>query len=332
MAGVTATVGPERFYPTVRAAVAAFSRQEARSGVGPRDRGAHAARRRGRLAAADRARRSRRRWCSSRSGCWSGPRCSTGSTSRARARPCGRWRRRRWRSCCSATRRASTSGSSAREVGVPVRLLGIGLPLTIALGALAAAVIFGQLTLGEAVILGRRPGADRRRARAGGRDRAAHPGADPPGTQRRERAQRRDLRPAAVRGRRGRRRGIGDLRGPQRRRRCCSRRSATASSAASSAGSLVAAIVIYAGRRELIADAVAAGDPGRRRGAGLRDGRRARRVGLHRRVRRGHDVPARARGATPSTSTSSASRSGTCSTASPSCSSGPSCSDPRSAS
>ena len=38
-------------------------------------------------------------------------------------------------------------------MGVPVRLLGIGLPLTIALGAAAAAAIFGQLTAGEAVIL-----------------------------------------------------------------------------------------------------------------------------------------------------------------------------------
>jgi NhaP-type Na+/H+ or K+/H+ antiporter len=40
------------------------------------------------------------------------------------------------------------------EVGVPIRLLGIGLPLTIALGALAAAVIFDQMTFGEALILG----------------------------------------------------------------------------------------------------------------------------------------------------------------------------------
>ena len=37
-----------------------------------------------------------------------------------------------------------------REVGVPLRLLGIGLPPTIALGALAAAGIFGQLTVEEA--------------------------------------------------------------------------------------------------------------------------------------------------------------------------------------
>ena len=40
-----------------------------------------------------------------------------------------------------------------RESGVPVRLLGIGLPLTIALGAVAAAAILGQLTIAEALIL-----------------------------------------------------------------------------------------------------------------------------------------------------------------------------------
>lgn len=41
-----------------------------------------------------------------------------------------------------------------REIGVPLRLLGFGLPLTIALGALAAAAIFDRMTLGEALILG----------------------------------------------------------------------------------------------------------------------------------------------------------------------------------
>jgi sodium/hydrogen antiporter len=41
-----------------------------------------------------------------------------------------------------------------REVGVPLRLLGLGLPLTIALGSLAAAVILDQLTVEEALILG----------------------------------------------------------------------------------------------------------------------------------------------------------------------------------
>ena len=41
-----------------------------------------------------------------------------------------------------------------REASVPLRLLGIGLPLTIAAGALVAATIFDRLTLGEALILG----------------------------------------------------------------------------------------------------------------------------------------------------------------------------------
>ena len=45
-------------------------------------------------------------------------------------------------------------GELRREISLPVRLLGIGLPLTIAFGAVAAAVIFGQLTFWEAAILG----------------------------------------------------------------------------------------------------------------------------------------------------------------------------------
>ena len=44
-------------------------------------------------------------------------------------------------------------GQLRRAVGVPLRLLAIGLPLTIALGAAAAAVVLGQLTAGEALIL-----------------------------------------------------------------------------------------------------------------------------------------------------------------------------------
>src|SRR3954447_2052524 len=44
-------------------------------------------------------------------------------------------------------------GELRREVGVPVRLLGIGLPLTIALGMLAAAGLFDQLAVEEALIL-----------------------------------------------------------------------------------------------------------------------------------------------------------------------------------
>ena len=44
-------------------------------------------------------------------------------------------------------------GELRREFGVPVRLLAIGLPLTIALGAALARRSFGQLTSPEALIL-----------------------------------------------------------------------------------------------------------------------------------------------------------------------------------
>ena len=44
--------------------------------------------------------------------------------------------------------------SLRREASVPVRLLGIGLPLTIALGALVALAMFGSFSLSEALILG----------------------------------------------------------------------------------------------------------------------------------------------------------------------------------
>src|SRR6478735_2789829 len=44
-------------------------------------------------------------------------------------------------------------GSLRRDHSIPVRLLGLGLPMTIAFGAVAGALIFDQLTLGEAAIL-----------------------------------------------------------------------------------------------------------------------------------------------------------------------------------
>jgi NhaP-type Na+/H+ or K+/H+ antiporter len=40
-----------------------------------------------------------------------------------------------------------------REYAVPVRLLGVGLPLTIAMGAVLAAVMFDQLNVTEAIVL-----------------------------------------------------------------------------------------------------------------------------------------------------------------------------------
>ena len=45
-------------------------------------------------------------------------------------------------------------GELRRGANVPVRLLGIGLPLTIVLGAVAAAATFGQLSIEEAAIIG----------------------------------------------------------------------------------------------------------------------------------------------------------------------------------
>ena len=95
-----------------------------------------------------------------------------------------------------------------REYAVPLRLLGIGLPLTIALGALLAALIFDQLNPHRSVRAGDPSRPDRRRARGSGGDRAATPVTDPAGAQRRERPQRRHLRTAAAdRARRGRRPG-----------------------------------------------------------------------------------------------------------------------------
>ena len=41
-----------------------------------------------------------------------------------------------------------------REASMPVRLLGVGLPLTIVLGSLAALALFGSFSLSEALILG----------------------------------------------------------------------------------------------------------------------------------------------------------------------------------
>ena len=40
-----------------------------------------------------------------------------------------------------------------RELSMPVRLLGVGLPLTIAAGALVAAALFGSFSLSEALLL-----------------------------------------------------------------------------------------------------------------------------------------------------------------------------------
>jgi sodium/hydrogen antiporter len=132
-----------------------------------------------------------------------------------------------------------------------VRLLGIGLPLTIALGAVAAAAIFGQITVPEAIILaivlaptdaalGQAVVTEPRippRIRQGlNVESGLNDGICVP------------LLFAAV--------AVADVnrrsRAAAARERSCSRRSATASSEGWWSGS-VAAIIIHAGRRDLIA-------------------------------------------------------------------------------
>ena len=55
--------------------------------------------------------------------------------------------------CCSPTHRGSSCESLRREYAVPLRLLGIGLPLTIVVGAVLAAALFAHLNAAEAVVL-----------------------------------------------------------------------------------------------------------------------------------------------------------------------------------
>ena len=56
-------------------------------------------------------------------------------------------------SCCSPMRRGSICGRLRREYAVPVRLLSIGLPLTIIAGAIVGALVLPGVTLAEAGVL-----------------------------------------------------------------------------------------------------------------------------------------------------------------------------------
>ena len=175
------------------------------------------------------------------------------------------------------------------------------------------------------------PGAHRRRPRPGGRHRAARPGSDPPEPERRERAQRRDLRAAAVRGRRRRRRRIAHLgrakrgdpaaRGDRLRRRRGSRRRAPDRSRHR-----------LCGPQGPDRGHLAPGDPGAR----APPSPTAPRARSTDRASSRPSSPAwsseQRSSATPRTSTGSPRRSGACSTASPSSSSARSCSGPRSGS
>ncbi len=104
-----------------------------------------------------------------------------------------------------------------KEYAVPARLLGIGLPLTIVLGAIVAAALVRRADGARSARARRPPRPHRCRPRPGRRDGAAAPVQDPPGPQRREWPQRRHLRPAALHRARGRGGGFGrDERLPRR--------------------------------------------------------------------------------------------------------------------
>jgi NhaP-type Na+/H+ or K+/H+ antiporter len=88
-----------------------------------------------------------------------------------------------------------------REHTLPVRLLGVGLPLTIVAGGLLAGLLFGSLSVAEALVLGvmlaptdAALGQPVLAERGGASPAVSHP----PRPQRRKRPQRRHLRTAAV--------------------------------------------------------------------------------------------------------------------------------------
>jgi sodium/hydrogen exchanger family protein len=85
-----------------------------------------------------------------------------------------------------------------REYSVPLRLLGIGLPLTIVAAALVGAAVIPGGELRGGTRARDRARMHRRRARPGGGLGRAHPVADPPRSERRERAQRWALRAAVL--------------------------------------------------------------------------------------------------------------------------------------
>ena len=98
-----------------------------------------------------------------------------------------------------------------RDLGMYVRLLGVGLPLTVALGTGAAMVVLGLRPVGGAPgRCGARP--DRRRARCAGDVEPPRPRQGAQRAQRRERAQRRHRHPDRAGGHRRGRGGRGDRR------------------------------------------------------------------------------------------------------------------------
>ena len=176
------------------------------SGVDPRHSRRRGSRRRRVLAPPVGHARSRRRWSSSRSGSWSGPRARRGRPPAARARRSARWPRRRSRWSCSPTPRGSTCARCAATS--PAGAAARDRPSAHDRARRAPRrALFDQLSSPRPWSS---PSCWRRRtprsARRSSPTRGSRP--HPPGPQRRERAQRRHLRPAAAHrpGRRRRRR------------------------------------------------------------------------------------------------------------------------------
>ena len=171
---------------------------------------------------------------SSPSGLRSGTRDSTGSTSRATASQIRTLAEITLTLVLFADASRIDLRTAWREHAVPARLLGIGLPLTIFAGWLVGVLAVRRSGRGGGPDPCGHPRSDRRCARPGGRHRRAPAFQDPPGPERRERPERRALRPdPAGRDRDRRHRRREDHRSP-RRRGWLSRRSAAARSAASS--------------------------------------------------------------------------------------------------
>ena len=127
------------------------------------------------------------------------------------------------------------------ELSVPLRLLGIGLPLTIVGGLPRRARRVPRALVARGARARGDPRADRRRARPGGRHAARGCRPRSPGPERRERPQRRDLRAAVLHRARDRAGGVRSDRRRSRGPARASSRSATASSAACLPGVAAAA-------------------------------------------------------------------------------------------
>ena len=175
------------------------------------------------------------------------------------------------------------------EIGVPARLLGIGLPLTIGAGLRRRTGRLRRARMAGGAAARRDPRADGCGPRPGRGDTAEPAVAGAAGAQRRERAQRRPLRPHLRR--RSRRR---DGRGRDRQRRACvpGPRRADRLRHAGRRRRRRAGCRRRRGRRSarLRPGLLAPGRAGGGGGARIHVGDRARRLGLHRRVRRRRDL------------------------------------------